>query len=206
MRLRILLTTDNHKHAVLLERALSAVRHQVVAAISADEDLCTYVRYARPDAVVVSRVVADAALAQQLNRVSHDQPLPVVMFTDCSDSAATRAMVKAGVSAYVVDGLQPARVAPVLETALVRFREFQTLRQERDAAVTRLSERKQIDHANSILMHRSGLPQNAAYQTLRRLAVNRGICLAEAAEDIITAEKMLATERLTAAGNPQFGE
>ncbi|MHB8743659.1 MAG: ANTAR domain-containing response regulator [Sulfuricaulis sp.] len=206
MRLRILLTTDNHKHAVLLERALSAVRHQVVAVISADEDLCTYVRYARPDAVVVSRAVADPALAHQLERVSRDQPLPVVMFTDCSDIAATRAMVKAGVSAYVVDGLQAARVVPVLETALVRFREFQTLRQERDAAVTRLSERKQIDHANGILMHHSGLPQNAAYQALRRLAVNRGIRLAEAAVDIITAEKMLAPERLTADGNPQFSE
>lgn len=206
MRLRILLMTDLREHAALLERALSAGRHQVVAVIRPDDDLCSYVREARSDAVVVSCVAADPALVQQLEQLSRDQPSPVVMFTDRSDSVALRALIKAGVSAYVVDGLQAARVAPVLETALARFREFQTLRQERDAAVARLSERKHIDRAKGILMQRRGLPENAAYQALRRMAMDRGKRLAEVAESIITAEEMLAREWSTRDEKRRSGE
>jgi AmiR/NasT family two-component response regulator len=36
------------------------------------------------------------------------------------------------------------------------------------------------------------LPENAAYQLLRRMAMDRGKRLAEVAESIITAEEMLA--------------
>lgn len=192
MRLRILLITDHRVRAELLEQALGAVRHQVVAAICPDDDLCSYAHQARPDAVVVSLDSPDPALVQQLERLSREQPLPVVVFADRSGSGLLRAAVKAGVSAYVVDGLEAARVGPVLETALARFLEFQALRRERDAAVARLSERKQIERAKGILMDRRGLPENAAYQTLRRMAMDRGKRLAEVAESIITAEEMLA--------------
>jgi response regulator NasT len=194
MRLRILLMTDHRERAALLERALSAVRRQVVAAIRPDDDLCSYVRQARPDAVVVSLVAADPALVRQLEQLSRDQPLPVVMFTDRSDSVALRAMVKAGVSAYVVDGLQAARVGPVLDTALARFLEFQALRRERDAAVTRLCERKRIERAKSILMHRRGLSEKAAFAALRKMANVTGKSLPEMAQYILALEAALAGE------------
>ena len=192
MRLRILLVTDQNDRAVLLEQALGAVRHQIVAAIRPDDDLCFYARQARPDAVVASLDQPDSALVEQLEQLSREQPLPVVVFADRSGSAPLRAAVKAGVSAYVVDGLEAARVGPVLETALARFAEFQALRRERDAAVARLSERKLVERAKGILMRRRGLPENAAYQTLRRMAMDRGKRMAEVAESVIVAEEMLA--------------
>ena len=192
MRLRILLMTDRSDHTTLLERALNTARHYVVAVIRPDDDLCLYVRQARPDAVMVSLMAPDLALAQQLEQLSREQPVPVVVFAERSGTAALRAAVRAGVSAYVVDGLLSERVVPVLETALARFVEFQALRRERDAALAQLSERKDIERAKGILMQRRGLPENAAYQALRRMAMDRGKRLAEVAESIITAEKMLA--------------
>lgn len=191
MRLRILLVTDRDDRAALLERALNAVRHQVVAVIRSDDDLCFYARQARPDAVVASLDLPGTALVEQLEQLSGENPLPVVVFADRSGSESLRAAVKAGVSAYVVDGLEAARVGPVLEAALTRFAEFQTLRRERDAAVARLSERKRIERAKGILMRRRGLPENAAYQTLRRMAMDRGKRLADVAESVIVAEEML---------------
>jgi two-component system, response regulator / RNA-binding antiterminator len=192
MRLRILLVTDQDDRAALLEQALGAARHQVVAAIRPDDDLCFYARQARPDAVVASLDQPDAALVEQLEQLSREQPLPVVVFADRSGSGPLRAAVKAGVSAYVVDGLEAARVGPVLETALARFAEFQALRRERDAALARLSERKLVERAKGILMRRRGLPENAAYQVLRRMAMDRGKRLADVAESVIVAEEMLA--------------
>ena len=72
-----------------------------------------------------------------------------------------------------------------------RFAEFQALRRERDAALAQLSERKLVERAKGILMRRRGLPENAAYQTLRRMAMDRGKRLAEVAESVIVAEEML---------------
>ncbi len=192
MRLRILLMTDQSDRTMLLERALQAERHSVVAVIRPDDDPCFYAAQARPDAMVVSLTAPDPAVLEQLHRLSREQPLPVVVFTERSDNTALRTAVRAGVSAYVVDGLEAERVIPVLETALARFREFQALRQERDAAVMALAERKVVERAKGILMQRRGLPENAAYQVLRRMAMDRGRRLAEVAESVITAEDMLA--------------
>jgi response regulator NasT len=141
---------------------------------------------------VTSLTAPDPAVVQQLEQLSRECPLPVVVFTERSDSAPLRAAVKAGVSAYVVDGLEAERVEPVLQTALARFREFQTLRQERDAAVTELAERKLVERAKGILMRRRNLPENVAYTALRKMAMDRGKRLAEVAESIVTAEDMLA--------------
>jgi two-component system, response regulator / RNA-binding antiterminator len=206
MRLRILLMTDHGDRTAMLEQALGVAHHQVVAAIRPDDDLCFYARQARPDAVVVSLATPDPALVQQLEQLSREQPLPVVVFADRSDATRLRAAVKAGVSSYVVDGLEVARVTPVLEAALVRFREFQALRLERDAAVARLSERKVIDRAKGVLMQRRGLSEDAAYQTLRRMAMDRGKRLADVAESIITAEEMLARDWPARGGKRRSGE
>jgi response regulator NasT len=192
MRLRILLMTDQPDSTVLIEHALSTARHQVVTVIRPDDDLCFYARQARPDAVVASLAAPDPAVVQQLEQLSREHPLPVVVFTDRGDSAPLLAAVKAGVSAYVVDGLEAGRVEPVLQTALARFQEFQALRQERDAAVAELAERKLVERAKGILMRRRNLPENVAYTALRKMAMDRGKRLAEVAESIITAEEMLA--------------
>ena len=192
MRLRILLVTDRNDRAALLEKAFGAVHHQVVAAIRSDDDLCFYARQARPDAVVASFDQPDTALMEQLDRLSREQPLPVVVFADRSGSGPLRAAVKAGVSAYVVDGLEAARVGPVLETALARFAEFQTLRRERDAAVARLSERKRVERARGVLMERRGLSERAAYAELRKMAKTAGKSLPEIAQRILAVEARLS--------------
>jgi response regulator NasT len=192
MRLRILLMTDQPDRTVLIEHALSTARHQVVTVIRPDDDLCFYARQARPDAVVASLAAPDPAVVQQLEQLSREHPLPVVVFTDRGDSAPLLAAVKAGVSAYVVDGLEAGRVEPVLQTALARFQEFQALRQERDAAVAELAERKLVERAKGILMRRRNLPENVAYTTLRKMAMDRGKRLAEVADSIVTAEEALA--------------
>ncbi|HYA36691.1 MAG TPA: ANTAR domain-containing protein [Candidatus Methylomirabilis sp.] len=191
MRKRILLMTDHGDHAKPLEWALVAARHVIVAIIRSDDDLCFYAWQARPDAVVVALTALDHGLLQQLERLSREQPLPVVVFVDRTEQEALRAAVKAGVSSYVVDGLEIARVVPVFEAALARFREFQILREQRDAAVARLSERKRIERAKSVLMERRGLSEKAAHAALRQMADAAGKRASEMAQQILAVEALL---------------
>jgi response regulator NasT len=121
------------------------------------------------------------------------QPLPIVIFATRNDPAEMRAAVKAGVSAYVVDNLRAQRVVPILEVAVARFAEFQALRNQRDEAVTRLAERRDVERAKGILMRRRHLSEQSAYDALRKIAMDRGERMIDAARSIIDAEELLAT-------------
>jgi AmiR/NasT family two-component response regulator len=80
---------------------------------------------------------------------------PVALFVGRSGDGMTRAAIEAGVSAYVVDGMRPERIKPVMDAAIARFRPFRRMRTELDAAKQALEERKVIDRAKGMLM-RSG--------------------------------------------------
>jgi response regulator NasT len=53
-------------------------------------------------------------------------------------------------------------------------------------------ERRVIERAKGILMRRRDLPEDEAYDVLRKMAMNRGRRMAEVADSIITAEEALA--------------
>ncbi len=189
---RILLVTENQERASLLEQALMQVHYQVTAKINVDDDFFMYVQQARPDALIMDLAEPTPQVLQQLHRLDECLPLPVVIFVERSSGQVTQSAVKAGVSAYVVDGFRPDRVASILETALARFMEFKALRAQRDRAQDKLAERKSIERAKGILMRRRALPEEAAYRALRKMAMDRGRPLVDVAQSIITAEETLA--------------
>ncbi len=67
---------------------------------------------------------------------------PVAMFVDRSDEGMTRAAIEAGILAYVVDGLRPKRIKPILDAAIAQFHLFQQMRAELAATRAALEERK----------------------------------------------------------------
>ncbi len=195
MRLRILLVTERRERALQIERALAAARHRVIATIGPDDDLLFYAQSARPDALIAELDAPSPDFVEQLRRLDERQPCPVVVFAARSDSQAIRSAIKAGVSSYVVDGFQPARIAPVLEAAFVRFAEHQSLRSQRDAALTKLAERRTIERAKGILMQRRNLTERAAHAVLRKMALENGKRLGEISHNVVTVERLLVSQK-----------
>lgn len=190
-RWRVLLLSQRDEQARLIGGALETGAHRIVPA-SATDDLALAVERAQPDMLVIEFAEAPAGLLGHLRRVLEQHPLPIVVFADRSSAEEVRAAVKAGVSAYVVDGLEPERVLPILEAAMARFVEFQALRLQRDEAVGRLAERRDVERAKGILMRRRDLGEQAAYDTLRKMAMDRGAKIIDVAKSIIAAEELLA--------------
>lgn len=189
---RILLVTENRERASLLEQALMQIHYQVAAKINVDDDFVMYVQQARPGALIMDLTEPTPQVLQQLRHLDEQLPLPVVIFAERSSGQIIQSAMKAGVSAYVVDGFRPDRVASVMETAIARFQEVKSLRAERDRAQDKLAERKSIERAKGILMRRRELAEEAAYRVLRKMAMDRGRPLADVAQSIITAEEALA--------------
>lgn len=189
--LRILIVDHNPDRAKMVEDALRRNEDADVRIAPNVAHLVELMRRAEPDVLIVDLDEPDPALVEQIRIASRERPRPVVMFVDKSDSAAMKAAVSAGVSAYVVDGLTPGRVRAVVDVAVARFQEVETLRRELDVAKTSLAERKLIDRAKGILMRARGISEEDAYNLLRSKAMSEQKKLAEIAQSVITASEML---------------
>lgn len=114
------------------------------------------------------------------------------MFVDRSQSGLSAAAIEAGMSAYVVDGMQPARLKPILDAAIARFRMLQRMRTELEETKRALEERKVIDRAKGMIMKAKGVDEDAAYAILRKAAMNQNKRLAEVAEALVLAAGLLS--------------
>lgn len=189
--LRVLLVAAHQPYVQSIEEAIAAVGHRVVGVLAPQDDLVIAAQRVQADAIVIQIESPTRELLHSLQMLNERQPLPIVVFADRSDERNIRIAVRAGASSFVVDGFRADRIEPVLEAAVARFIEFQTLRGERDKAVAKLSERRAIERAKGILMRRRDLAEDAAYDVLRKMSMNRGRRMLEVAESIITADEAL---------------
>lgn len=144
-----------------------------------------------PDVVLIDMANPNRDSLESLSLASGARERPVAMFVDRSDKDLTRAAIEAGLSAYVVDGLKPERIKPVLDAAIARFNMVSQMRSELEAVRTALAERKTIDRAKGLLMQARGISEDEAYALLRKTAMDQGKKLAEVAQALVTAADLL---------------
>jgi two-component system, response regulator / RNA-binding antiterminator len=189
--MRVLVVDESEERAAILREALTAAGHEVAASLHSPLELLRAVDRLQPDVIVIDTESPTRDVLEHLVIVSQSSPRPIVMFANDSGKQAIRDAVRAGVSAYVVDGLDASRVNSIVDVACARFDEFQGLRSELAQANLRLSERKLIDRAKGILMRSRGLDEEAAYRTLRRMAMDRNRRIGEVAQSVIDMQDLL---------------
>jgi response regulator NasT len=138
-----------------------------------------------PDVVVVAAESPDRDTIESLREASLSNPRPVVMFVDRSEPGLAEEAVRAGVAAYVVDGLAPARVRDVLDVAMSRFQLMHQLRRDLEKARADLASRKTVERAKALLMKERDLEEEAAYRLLRKLSMDTGRPLGAVAADLL---------------------
>jgi response regulator NasT len=188
---RVLLIDDTRPRARVLRKALEDAGYEVVHAGAAPLALLKSVERLQPEVIIIDVDSPSRDVLEHIVVMSQNAPRPIVMFARDPAQATIREAVKAGVSAYVVDGLEAARVKPIIDVACARFEEFQRLRGELAQAREHLSERKLVERAKGILMHRRGLTEQAAYAALRGMAMDRKQRLAQVARGVIEAAELL---------------
>jgi len=189
--LRVLLIDDGAQHLPLIRDELTRLGYIVVGVIDSAPLIHDCVLRTAPDIVIVDAESPSRDTLEHLAVLSAKNPRPVVVFSETDAEDPLRHSLKAGVSAYVVAGLQPQRLAPVMQVAIARFEQDKALRAQLEAAQDELSSRKTIDRAKGILMSHNGLDEEAAYGHLRKLAMNRGEKIVEVAQRVIDARDLL---------------
>lgn len=168
-----MLVHDDEERLLVLEQALAVEAHRVIGRFDPRANLAEAVAQLQPDLVLITVASATGELLEALTQVQRERPKPMLLFVARSDAVTTRRAMLTGVSAYIVDGLQPARLDSLLEIAATRFELQQGLLQELDEARLRLADHRDIGKAKGLIMKRRELDEAAAYRLLRKMAMDR---------------------------------
>lgn len=191
MSLRVILVDDVVERASSVKEALEAQGVCVAAVVANGAGLLAQVIALEPDVIIADIDSPDRDTLEAMRSVTFEHSRPVVMFAQDGKAETIRAAVEAGLAAYVVDGLKPDRVKPVVDVAIARFQKFQSLRGELEKAKSSLAERKTIEKAKGILMKRRRCDEEEAHRLMRKMAMDQKLRLIDIAGKIIDAAELL---------------
>ena len=189
--LKVLLVDEEPGRAAILERALLDAGYVLVSRLSSADRLVEHVAVSQPDIVIVDIDSPDRDCLENMAVLSRSNPKPVIMFSDEDNEDTIASAIKAGVSAYVADGMNPDSVRPIVQVAVARFREFQALKNELQKTRDQLADRKLIDKAKGLLMKHRNFNEDEAYHAMRKLAMERNQRLVDTARNVIEVFEML---------------
>jgi len=190
--LNILLINDNAKNTKIIDSALKQGDYELSYQLKTSDELLQQVELKKPDAIIIAIETPSENYIKQIKSVNENSPTPIVMFTDNSGGKNTiEEVVKAGVHAYIVDGLESDRILPIIETAIIRFKEYQSLRKELVETKATLEERKIIERAKGLLMEKHNMKEPEAFKTLRKMAMDQNKKMGDVAENIVAMFKFI---------------
>jgi response regulator NasT len=175
----------------LLRIGLLEAGYNLVATLPADVFLTERLAQLQADMVIVDAESDARDALEHVVMATRDERRPIVMFTNDSDTRPMNEAVAAGVTAYIVAGLAPERIHPILTVAMARFKHEQALLAELDSARGQLQDRKLIDRAKGLLMQRQGLSEQEAYGKLRKAAMNKGVKLSDISQQMVEMAELL---------------
>lgn len=176
---------DNELEAILLSQGIKAKTTTLQAVDTMD------VANTQPDVILFNSHRATEVVLKTISEINKFYAAPIILFSDDADTKAVNKVIKAGVSAYIVNGLESKRIKSIIDIAIARFGQQKLLKDELEKTKSKLEERKLIDRAKGILIKTRGFSEDESYHTLRKLAMDRNIAIAEMAKNVISMAELL---------------
>ncbi len=194
--LRVMIVDDSaensQQRSLYLRLMLEQVGYAVVAEVFEPQKIYEAVHTRTPDIIIIDTESPSRDTLEHIAMLSATDPRPIVMFSSDRASDTIRDAVKAGVSAYIVDGLDAGRVQPIIEVAVARFESFQAVKSELAQVKTKLSDRKVVDRAKGVLMKARQITEDDAYSALRKMAMERSLTIGEVSRQLLAVSDLLA--------------
>ncbi|MDE1989156.1 MAG: ANTAR domain-containing protein [Betaproteobacteria bacterium] len=189
--LKILVIDEIQTRTRELCTQLAQSGYQTAAVLPSADNLPEQVAAFKPDVILVDTNSPSRDILEHLAVMDRTAPRPVVLFGSDRTNDTIRQVVQAGVSTYVVDGLDISRLQPLIEIAVARFEHYQSLKGKLEEANRQLDERKIIDQAKNLLIKHRKLDESTAYALLRKTAMSRGETIATVARELVGSASLL---------------
>jgi response regulator NasT len=190
-KLNILLVDNDSGRSAVVRQALQDAGHHVIANLNDDVNLSKNVLSLQPDIIIIDMDAPGRDTLEHMREIQRDQAKPIIFFSAPNDQRFMQEAIKAGVSAYMLEGLNQSQIMPIVEVAMARFKEFQALQKELQDTRSKLAERKIIEKAKGLIMTRKGLDEESAYQLMRKSAMSQNKRLIDVAQMLVSVEDLL---------------
>jgi response regulator NasT len=192
--LKILLAGTFNKHSHPFQAGLSEAGHSLLIAEKGVTNLLEQVNKFQPNLIILKLTSPEQTTLKTIKEVILQHRIPVILFSLKEDSRVVQQVIEAGVSTYIIDDpeeISGKRLLSIMDVAMARFREYQSLKDELIETKQQLQERKVIEQAKGILMQSRECNEEEAYQLLRRTAMERNQRMITVAEQLLSAHKLL---------------
>ena len=193
--LRVLLVDNDAERAKMVEEGLAENAVVTMATEIHGRPLLDLIARLQPDVIIMDCQSPDRDTIESLRQVAQSNPKPIVMFVEEEGSAFMREAIEAGVSAYVIDGLKPNRVRPLIDTAMTRFKVMDGLRSELKKTKSDLAARKVIERAKGLLMEHQQMTEDQAFGAMRGMSQQQSKPLKEVAESVIAIFDLIGADK-----------
>ena len=189
--IKTIIISDSSDATNLLQQVLNQSDYQVIYAGESLKYLLETQGEIEPGLIIVSLESTQPSMFTALKIISEQYPLPIVIFSNDDRDDVIEDAISAGVSPYVMDGMEEHRILPIIKTARVRFKQQRAMQDKISELRTDLADRKVIDKAKGIVMAQRQCTEEEAYKLLRTSAMNQNIRLAELSKNIISSAAIM---------------
>lgn len=187
---RILLIDDSAERVVFLNRILNECGYEYVTSCAPTDIILDHVSKFNPEVILIDVFSPSRGTLEQLTTIRDANPRPVVLLSQDDNMQTIEAAFKCGVTAYVSRDVTRAQAKPIIDTAMITFASFQSLKNELDEVREELQQKKIVEKAKGILMSDHDLSEEDAYQRLRKFAMDRKRSMSDVANQIIEIKKL----------------
>jgi response regulator NasT len=189
-RTRVIIADDEALIRMDLREMLTNLGYLVVGEVADGRSAVNQARELRPDVVVMDIKMPDMDGIDAAQVLTEERIAPTVLLSAYGQRELVERARAAGVVAYLVKPYREEELAPAIEVALARFREFQTLQKQVDDLQAALETRKLVDRAKGILMDKQGLSEAEAFRKIQKMSMDNRKPMKDVAEAIILAHQV----------------
>jgi len=189
-RWRVVVIDDHAPSKAAVADAVAAMGGLVAGAGSSAAEAPALVEHYRPEVVILAVGLPDGDGVDAAREVMARAPCPIVLLTSRTDPAVIERARAAGIMAFLVKPLRSEELAPALQLAVARFREFELLRKENEDLKKAVESRKLVERAKAVLMEREGLTEAEAFRRIQKAAMDARKPMAMVAEAVLLAKRV----------------
>ena len=190
-KLKIALIDDDLDRAQYIKKSLIEHDFEVVACLMIDHLTMFDMQQLHADVILLDmdhphRDIIESCVSQF--------DLPTVLFTKNSHKDTIKNAIDAGVTAYIVDGINPSKLESILEISIEQFKKHKKLMTDLKDTKNKLADRKDVEKAKVLLMQLHGLNEEHAFQLLRKNAMSHRMTIGEMARRLLDAQQLLQNQ------------
>jgi two-component system, response regulator PdtaR len=188
--LRIAVADDEADTRQFFQELLTRLGHEVVGVAENGGQLVEQCRTAHPELVITDVRMPDMDGTRAAEEINRDHPVPVILVTGYHELGRLARGAADYIMGYLSKPIKSMDLEAAIELAMLRFGQFQMLRQEAASLRQALEDRKLIERVKGAVMKRLGVDEEEAFRRLRKLASDHNRRLAEVAQQVANAEEV----------------